>query len=1649
MGNTGNSTTPERRDDVGSVTAIERKLETARRRLLDISARNRLLNFRAAQRAENAESPDPKDAADAETHTRRRSDRRSLRLLAPDGEQLYRLLVTDERTVEINAADEGDESSPATATEPSLFDSESPPLAENHLHAAAQAALDEEQLRTRLLFLAREAESSLQEQGCNILFLAIGILEWLPTDAGAEPMMAPLILVPIEMVRRDVQQQYKIRWFDDAPVVNPTLVELCRSNFRLELPELNTESATPIEDLLTELEARISKIQGWSIHRQVHLGLFSFTKLLMYLDLNPARWPVESNIKSHPLIQALCGLGLSDGFAEHELISPADLDDRVPPQETFQVMDADSSQQVAILAAKRGTSMVIEGPPGTGKSQTITNIIAECLSAGKSVLFVAEKSAALEVVKRRLDKVGLGDFVLEMHSRKASKRQIMESLDRTLRADYPQADPGTLDAEELKSVRHRLNGYVRDLHQKIAPLEQSLFGAMGRCAVLRSATEAPFALSDAVSWNPQKYDLAQEIIARLSSSAGRIGNPSLHPWRGTKLTELPLHVQQQLPDRLQRLQAAIQQASKRGEATAQRLQTTAPACRKDAQQLIELVKAILAAPQLNPASIADPAWNFVPSEVATSINSGRRSDALRAALSQRWQPTAENQDWNEVLTRRTKQSRNWWRWLTPSWYRDTALIRRHLLSGQRVPQEQVLEDLQQLTELRDCRSALQSTAARCAELFGPLWASHSTNWDALQSYSDAVVGLRRLILSGRTTAAGIAAVCDDASRIELKQLALEFVAACNQMLSQRQELAELLLLDVEEFLGHDAEATSFDQWNLRLAECQTSLESLPEWIDFNRHRSSAAAQGLQPFLDWCFVRGLTVEPSHWPNCFQRQFLRLWLDRQIQAHPGFREFSGDLLTGLIDRFRKADEDWLQLSRDRLVSTVAARRPQQHLVASKNSKLGILQVELKKRRSLKPMRQLLSIAGDVVQSLKPCFMMSPISVAQYLEPGRLQFDVVIFDEASQVEPADAYGAVARGDQLILVGDEKQLPPTGFFTAANTAQQEEDDPESVDTSDLESILDNGQIVLPVKTRLRWHYRSRHNSLIEFSNSEFYQGELRVFPSPHFERNELGLSLRYLPQAVYQRGKGQFNPAEAQAVAQEVMAHAKHSPGRSLGVGAFSMAQQRAIEDEIEELRRESHDPVVEEFFASGRDEPFFVKNLETIQGDERDVILLSIGYGPDENRRVMMNFGPLNRDGGWRRLNVLITRAREKCLVFTSLKADQMRLEPSSPRGVRALKDFLQFAEYGTLPTISQYTNDHDSPFETDVCRAIRDAGWEVHAQVGCAGFAIDLAIVDPQAPGRYLLGIECDGATYHAAATARDRDRLRQAVLEGLGWKIYRIWSTDWFERRPATLDQLLAKVRDVAAQTRLDPNPSATESGTSESANRSSLVPDVESSPGAVSSPASRENNGAAEPLLNESPHPITQEDTAGPPPGIAQYRRYGSATRGDRNSLLRLKPADVAVLMSQVVEVEGPIHSDELNRVLAGMFNSRVTGQVQDLLTAAQSAGIVGQRFSRRGDFFWPAAMKNPPIRWRGNDGAVNAAELICSEEVAEAAIWVTTHEYGVPLDDLPAAAMRAMGFKRIGPQLAALGAAGVQLARESNRIAADPGGFMVATKES
>nr|WP_268744184.1 AAA domain-containing protein [Limimaricola cinnabarinus] len=428
------------------------------------------------------------------------------------------------------------------------------------------------------------------------------------------------------------------------------------------------------------------------------------------------------------------------------------------------------------------------------------------------------------------------------------------------------------------------------------------------------------------------------------------------------------------------------------------------------------------------------------------------------------------------------------------------------------------------------------------------------------------------------------------------------------------------------------------------------------------------------------------------------------------------------------------------------------------------------------------------------------MSPLSVAQYLPAGQPAFDVVIFDEASQITTWDAIGAIARGRQAIVVGDPKQLPPTNFFGRSEEDDEEEEDGFAL--RDMPSILDEvAASGVPVR-RLDWHYRSRDEALIAFSNHFYYDGGLVTFPSPGTGRKAITL---HRVDGRYGRGKGRTNIEEARAVValirERLMAAlAQPEPARhSIGVITFNGDQQALILDQLDAMRRET--PELEWFFDEARDEPLIVKNLENIQGDERDVMLFSVTFGPDLAGKLSMNFGALNAEGGERRLNVAITRARRELHVFASLGADQIDLGRSRARGVADLKAFLDYADRGAVALPARDTGSlgpAENPFEEAVARALEAKGWEVRCQIGVSGYRIDLAVVHPDRGGAYLAGVECDGASYHSAATARDRDRVRQAVLEGLGWRIERVWSTDWFRAPAHVAERLDNRLREVLA-----------------------------------------------------------------------------------------------------------------------------------------------------------------------------------------------------------------------------------------------------------
>jgi very-short-patch-repair endonuclease/DNA polymerase III delta prime subunit len=1549
------------------LTTVRAEIEKSRRDLLDLGLRNTLLNFRQLKaRGLQIVEELPREV---------------FRILASELKPMSFLSIETEGREELDR----DEASKALA-QPD--DEGANGVAGRHVDNKLQTPYSPVALQRRLLQTAYAARISIEEQGLNVLYLALGMLEWYEADASGESHRAPLILVPVELFRSDVQSRFRLRYLGDTIRTNLSLQAKLRQEFGVELPEL-AEDEIDVESYFDQVGATVARQQRWRVDRtSIALGFFSFNKLLMFEDLDAANWPEESKPESHELLQTLlvdCGEDPDDG-----LDSTTALDDHVETRDLLQVVDADSSQTLAILEARRGRDLVIQGPPGTGKSQTITNLIAELMGRGKRVLFVAEKMAALEVVKRRLDEVGLGDACLELHSHRANKRLVLADLQRTLELKAPVVSQTDETRRTLEASRTRLNTYCRAVNQPIEPtritpyrayghflrLQERLAGSTGQGALdaiapeLASIRDLPW-----LQWSEQDVRHRLGLVSELQSHVGRMGLPTRHPFWGTrKKLYLPPSDRPVLAGAIGRVGTALERLLQATSIVANELGTAEPTTLGQSNLLLDMANRALDAPALDQVDIASSAWIALREVLQSVIEAGSRADALRRVREGSLIPEAWEQDVLRSRQALTIYGEKWWR-LLASDYRAAKRQIAGLCTGE-APSSPV--DLRQLAEdiLEHQRASrvVQQHSSTVAPLFGAAWKGLQADWASLQKAADYLFGVHRDIGAAKLRSE----LLDYLGRRErrpLAPLADKLGRACRDASDVFSGLSQALDLDESKRFGPAGlEGTPLPDLQRSVSEMADEINRVQEMVSYNHLADQLVADGLGPAE--ALASSWPKAGDHLRSLAELSWYSQLIDKAHRDRPELAAFEGAAHDHHVEMFRQHDVLMLKHNRARLAMAHWERlKP---LKSGAAGQVGDLKREFQKKRRHKPIRQLLGDSGSAIQAIKPVFMMSPLSIAAYVPPESVRFDIVIFDEASQVRPVDAFGAILRASQAVVVGDSKQLPPTSFFDKLSDTGDMEDEEVSL-TGDLESIL--GLFCARGKRQrmLRWHYRSRHESLIAVSNREFYENGLRLFPSPDQERHQTGLVLRHLPDTAYERGvRKAYNRGEAWHVARAVMRHARATPDHTLGVAAFSQAQMQVILDELELARRE--DPTCESFFARYPAEPFFVKNLENVQGDERDVIFISIGYGRDQNGYVAMNFGPLNRDGGERRLNVLITRARLRCEVFTNLTADDIDLQRSNARGVAALKTFLQYAKTGVMETAAPTGHEPDSEFEAAVASAIRAHGIEIHEQVGSSGFYIDLAIPHPERKGRYLLGIECDGATYHSAQWARDRDRLRQEVLERLGWRVHRIWSTDWY-RNPEREVRRVLEARERALA--LGPAPSPT-------------------------TPAPVLASAAPIERLDSEFGALLGAQSAGP------YRmaELNIVSTGD----FHLAPQEMLIeSVVTVVSVEGPVHFDEVAGRIASAAGSRVGSRVRDaILQAARKASRRGL-VELRGQFLWPPGASTTGVRDRSAlPQASRKIELIPPEEIKAAALQVVGECHGIETGELVAAVSRLLGFARV-----------------------------------
>jgi len=1515
--------------------------------------------------------------------------------------------------------------------------------------------------------LYRSAKLSLEESGANTLYLALGILRWYETPRSTKARYAPIVLIPIDIIRKPAAKGYAIRQREEDPQINITLLEKIKQDFSVDINQLdplpqNEKGIIDIRKILTVFRKAIMGQTRWDVLESSYIGIFSFSQFVMWNDIRN---------RSDDLCKNKIVRSLIDGKLSWEASSMS-IGDEVSEDGVFLPLPTDASQLFAIKASCDGESFVLHGPPGTGKSQTITSLLANALAQGKTVLFVAEKMAALEVVQKRLQQIGIGDFCLELHSNKSKKKDVLEQLRKASEVTKSISAVEYSDqAARISTLRSQLDEYVSQLH-KPQSCGMTLFEMIDHYERVADVSDiSEFSVDFVKELSASDLQEQASIVDRLVSAGRLVGHPHGHPFHAIKLSQYYQHLRGELLELNREFYASLLELEKATDNLSDKLsvdisdypsvaklaliaselmlwlefprewayfddidayvniqemaksyssnrelrqntdrlwaqidlikdylQTQCDDCLKALSSLSDISASLaetlgIEAPVTKEehTRITDIAselklWAKYPknwitverpnvyfSDICTMAQHYISADAIKDKYSDIWRDSFWELDSGELLSEFREASEKWvvskffatsklykrlsthakssltkseigdylydlesyqteiakgdelfakyrddldiyvseakmnWSkihtdadrarrsmdrlttelyaedifanhagstnsqkeihkylyvWesylsirntvfaslhvdaekITDDWLSSTAnlfntisehkeevalwlswhdiatvALSRNILPEGSAPQTEVGEIDNSIPTL--IRNHISNGSISSFDLFSkevlleqdnlvcfygiltqyikshtfasdifvqysqeilPLTDGDDTDWEAIFNMAKTAersATLLRSILGDDNVRKDF---CADK---ELEPLLTAMRSAWKDMTDKQKAFNDLLQLEDEEF----ASDWFYDKKYL-CQSIQMRIDDIKDWIAWNNVANEASESGLQNVVE-AYRNGMSH--VNVPKAYQKAINHALATYIIDNTPELNTFSGARFNEKIAQFKATDEEFTELTRREIFCRLASKVPNFEKEAARSSEVNILQRAIRSNGRGLSIRKLFEQIANLLPKLCPCMLMSPLSAAQYLDPKREPFDIVVFDEASQMPTCKAVGALARGVNAVIVGDPKQMPPTSFFST-NTL-----DEDNLDIEDLESILDDCLALNMPQTHLLWHYRSRHESLIAFSNSQFYENKLFTFPSVNDRESKVSL---VQVDGVFERGKSRQNRAEATAIVDELKrrCHDEELSKFSVGVVTFNITQQALIDDMISAAC--ASDPDFEAWVYQS-EEPVFVKNLENVQGDERDVILFSIGYGLDENKKFSMNFGPLNRDGGWRRLNVAVSRARCEMMVFSSITPEQIDLSRSTSDGVAAFKAFLEYASGKKLAKkedfaiIEKKRADCDGLIDS-ICSTLNKHGYETAKMVGQSEYRIDIAIVDPADPEKYLLGILLDGPNYKSAKNTRDREIAQANVLRQLGWKLIRVWSMDWWDNNSKEIERILTVLNDI-------------------------------------------------------------------------------------------------------------------------------------------------------------------------------------------------------------------------------------------------------------
>ncbi len=1390
--------------------------------------------------------------------------------------------------------------------------------------------------------LYRSSKLAEEENGKSTLYLGVGLLKWFEPKKKDTPRFAPILLIPVELSRKSVNSKYTLRSREEDTMINITLLEYLKQEFGLNLNALENlpmdELGVDVSKVLAILRNAILNLEGWDILEQIVLGIFSFNKLILWQDISK----YSEEIQKSPIVKSLIDGQLSTTL---ESVEANDIElEKLPSSALILPISTDNSQLNAVKNANLNKTFILHGPPGTGKSQTITNIIADALANDKKVLFVAAKKAALDVVHHRLESIGLGPFCLELHSNKSKKSDVLQQFEKALEVPKYQLNKDFTDeANRLDSRKKELYKYTQLLHQK-NKIDWSLYETIS--FLENNKVKFDDQLKVAIDFNhlnQNEWNNWKDWIIPFSTIMVKVKNPKLHALHLVKINTHQF-------DHKNNLTTAIQNYQNQWESTHAFF---------DQYLINDEYKGVLNFIQNN--SIKLYLFEFYFNENQYSllgnwIQLSSKKQSVENQVLTNFNRTIFSIDINSI-NQAWNQSKH--TWFLPKWLKQRK-IKKDLqgYSNAKIDDEKIDQLFGHINEFSELSISLKDSKYNSFSRLHEVY-SESDKLNVVQLENDVqnLDKLNQLLVKSLTNNPQ-QWIENNFVKNNIQNDVIEIVQSTEKFSQSKSELEQYLtaipdIADLDKIVNH--------------------LNQLEDWINYNLYKGKA--KELQ--LDW-FIKLIENRNINYDNVefeFNKILRFNHFIQTIYSEDVLNGFDANIYESLIKQYKELHKEFVEISKNQLIVKLSSKIPNFNQDAAQSSEISFLQKAIRSKGRGLSIRKLFDQIPSLIPKLKPCMLMSPISIAQYFDVNQDHFDLVIFDEASQLPTSEAISALARAKQAIIVGDPKQMPPTSFFSSSRV------DEDNMEMEDLESILEDCLALSIPSNYLLRHYRSKHESLISFSNKHFYDNKLLTFPSPDDLNQKVSFEF---VEGFYDKGKTRTNKNEALAVVNYIKNHLEKKIKKSIGVVTFSQTQQNLIEDLLQKLYQ--YNPALEEF-SINTEEQIFIKNLENVQGDERDIILFSIGYGPDEEGKLSMNFGPLNRDGGWRRLNVAVTRARYEMKVFSSLKGDQIDLNRTKSEGVKGLKDFLNFAEKGHLVLNNATNNIVDISLIDAISEELELNGFKVEKYIGTSDYRIDIGIVNNENEKEYILGILVDGDNYFRIHTTNDRELLAPNVLKGLGWNIYRIWTLDWLKNKERIIDEIKNRIEEIRNE-----------------------IPTVEEEQVEVSQ-------------LDLEKSTLVEVESSEKIDLVKPYIAAQIISPVSANSESIYYPENRVVLVNQmreIISIEAPISKNYLFRKILKLWNiSRAGAKLNTYLTSIIDSIPAITKLTSHQDFYWTEDLNSITLNYyRDNSIEKRTIDDISPEEMSVAILDIMQANLSLDKADLIRLTSKSFGFMKVGTQI-------------------------------